>query len=386
MSLIVACMAQDELVLTRASNVLGLRLLKALPSSRDDNIVLSPYGVFNAIGMIYAGARHSTQQELFQGIGFHEYRFRYRRALEAFASRTRRLETPQFNSTLDVANGVAIQQTLPLLKSYENLLERSFGADVHKVDFSGAAVDVINDWVRNKTRDAEGLFRTPFTKDMQLVLLNTIGFKGYWDTKFDKKLTTKRPFFNGGETLVQVDTMTGKLFAGHKSLRFFHADVIELPYYGADYSMVLLLPKRKDGIEELKEEINSEVIGALGKGLKRREVTVFLPRFKLEAEYSLKKQLRSLGIERIFEEDADLSRITSADELRVSELVHKAVVLVNEDGGEAAAATGVAVARRSLYEPHRPEPTVFRFEHPFLFFIRNTQTGDILFAGQVNRL
>ncbi|CAN7951458.1 unnamed protein product, partial [Ixodes pacificus] len=212
-------------------------------------------------------------------------------------------------------------------------------------------------------------------------LLNAIYFKGEWGTAFDKEHTEKRQFFNGGVTPVEVDTMRLEARIKYRFFDDLQVEVVELPYRGLDYTMAILLPKENTGVEGLKQNLTIDRFQNYLSDLRERKITVLLPKFKLETKYSLKAPLQSLGIKQIFEPGADLSGIND-ESLRVSAVEHKAVVEVNEEGTVAAAATGVVIVPYSL----GPEPVVFRVDHPFLFFIRNTRTDDIFFVGQVNKL
>ncbi|CAN7936923.1 unnamed protein product [Ixodes hexagonus] len=382
--LLVVCQAQEADKLTFANNHFGFRLLVALPSSAQENVFFSPYSVSTAMGMAYAGARGGTQRELFQSLGYSAAGLADNQVLGAYAQHTGRLVSTPSNATLDIANAAAIHDKLSLVEAYERTLTQSFGAKLQKVDFVSAgqaAIDHINGWVKQKTHGKiEKLFEEPLESDTRLVLLNAIYFKGAWNTEFKKSHTAKRTFYNGGVTPKEVDTMNGNLEIGYSLFRDLQLEVADLPYRGRDYSMTILLPTQRDGVEAIKRNLTLESFRSLVSGLRPLKVNVSLPKFKLETEYSLKKPLQTLGITHIFS-DADLSGINNSRDLYVSKVVHKAVVEVNEEGSEAAAVTGVVTVTRTSGRSR-----VFKADHPFLFFIRNTLTNDILFAGQVNNL
>ncbi|XP_040066713.2 intracellular coagulation inhibitor 1 [Ixodes scapularis] len=385
MSLLTICWGLHEDRLTLANNRFATSLLHGLPTSTETNIFFSPYSISVALGMAFAGARGETREDLFQGFGYARSDIEDDAVLEAYASHRTRLRSLRSNSTLDEAIGAAIHERISLLSSYENVLNNSFGADLLKVDFINggqAAVDVINGWVHGKTRGKINLlFGEPLETITQLVLLNAVYFKGTWDMVFDQRLTTKKPFMNACSTPTEVDTMRGEVYVRHKSFPLLGVDIAEIPYRGMDYSMTILLPTRIDGAEALKRNITEHLLQDLLKQLVEQQVTVYLPKFKLETEYLLKDHLKKLGINRIFGSGADISGITHDANLVVSDVVHKTVLEVHEAGTEAAGATGVIIVAESLVES-----VEFRVDHPFIFFIRNTQTKDILFVGQVNHL
>ncbi|CAN7936932.1 unnamed protein product [Ixodes hexagonus] len=281
LSLLVACRAQKD-QLTVANNQFGLRLLKVLPNSSSGNVFFSPYSVSTAMGMALTGARGETRHELSQGLGYAGHGLSESDVLASYALHTQRQRSSESNSTVAVANAAAVHERLTLLSTYEDQLAGSFNAELLKVDFENdgqAAVDAINDWVKLKTHEKiPSLFDDPLESSTRLVLVNAIHFKGTWNTKFEKSKTHKRTFLNGGATPTQVDTMTGPIPVRHQSFESLGFDVAELPYHGGDYSMVILLPKRNDGVEVLKQNLTQDLVKDLARQLEERVVVVHLPK------------------------------------------------------------------------------------------------------------
>ncbi|KAG0425645.1 hypothetical protein HPB47_027198 [Ixodes persulcatus] len=341
MSLLVTCWSLKEEQLTLANNRLGLQLLKALPSSTQENLFFSPYSVSSVMGMAFAGARGDTRHELSQGLGYATAGFQDSDILDAYALHTHRLRSLESNSTLEVANAAAVHERFALQSAYELQLAGSFTAMLLKVNFENGgrdAVDTINRWVKLRTHEKiPRLFNAPLESSTRLVLLSAIYFKGKWEKEFEKNDTEKRTFLNGGTIPTQVDTMTGLVPVRHQSFESLGVDMAELPYQGGDYSMVILLPKQNDGVEVFKQNLTDVLIKDMASQLVDRQVRVFLPRFKLETEYSLRNPLENLGIRRIFGPDADLSGITEDNDIQVSAVVHKAFVKSTFDVANAAA-------------------------------------------------
>uniref|UniRef100_A0A131YJ16 Serpin B n=1 Tax=Rhipicephalus appendiculatus TaxID=34631 RepID=A0A131YJ16_RHIAP len=176
--------------------------------------------------------------------------------------------------------------------------------------------------------------------------------------------------------------MQGVVKAGYVYVRDLAATMLELPYNGLDYSMVIALPQNGSSVEVLKRQLNGTVIVASRQKLREARIKLHLPRFKLEQKYDLKKVLPKLGIKRMFNAgEADLSRINGDKSLFVDQVMHEAVVEVNEEGSEAAAVTGVTINTRTITGPHE-----IHVDRPFLFFIDNKRTGNVLFVGQVNKI
>ncbi|CAN8033030.1 unnamed protein product [Ixodes persulcatus] len=370
----------------RANNRFAVDLIRGLPSSPEKNVFFSPYSISTAMGMVFAGAKGETLKNLYDGFGYLRSGLKEDWVLQAYADHAEQLQVGQSQSTFDVANAAAIHERLSLLSAYESTLDSTFHAQLLKVDFVNggqAAMDEINRWVKQKTHDKiDKLFDDPLDPDTRLVLLNAIFFKGVWSTKFDESATTKKQFLNGGTTPTQVDTMTKSIRIGYKSFPTIRLEVAELPYAGGNYSMFILLPRGNEGIEGFKHNLTENYLQDIIGHVEPRKVTVSLPKFKLEAEYSLKDNLKNVGINEMFSAQADLSGITSDADLTVSDVVHEAVVEVIEEGTEAAAASGVVTVNRLS----GVSSLEFNVNQPFLFFIRNTQTQDLLFAGQLNHL
>jgi serpin B len=171
----------------------------------------------------------------------------------------------------------------------------------------------------------------------------------------------------------------------HQTKHFGYFDggefqALELPYQGDRLSMVVLLPKVKDGLAALEASLSADKVAEWVSKLNRREVRVALPRFKTTAEFSLAQVLAAMGMQDAFDASrADFSGMTGAKDLFISAVVHKAFVDTNEEGTEAAAATAVVMTLSAMPEP----PPEFRADHPFLFLIRDTKTGAILFLGRI---
>lgn len=381
--LLAVCAAQEDHKVTEANNQFAFRLLQKIPASSEVNLFFSPYSVSTALAMTYVGARDETQHELHESLGYSSAGLTPDNVPSAHAQHTHLLRQPS-NSTVRVANAAVIEREYSVLGDYIGLLSQSFNADLWKVDFAEPeSRSKINDWVKNETNGKiEDLLTGPLPPNTKLVLLNAIYFKGVWETPFHVQATSREPFYNRGITRVEVDTMREEVDAGYAHDDATNADVADLPYVGSDYSMTIVLPRERSGADALRQSLSWRDFQRLLSGLRHRTLNVALPKFKLEGSYKLKQPLSQLGVVKLFQEgQADLSGISSSGHLFVEDVIHKAVVEVNEQGSEAAGATAVLVVAESL----RPT-TPFIVNHPFLFFIRNTKTGDVLFAGQVNHL
>jgi serpin B len=342
------------------------------------NLFFSPYSIATALAMTYAGARGRTAVQMAQALRFHLEPPQLHAAfahLEATLSRIGNRGQVQLN----VANALYPQQGYPFLPDYLALVEAFYGARITAVDYRDAAAahEFINNWVAEKTaQKIPNLIPSGLLNDLTtLVLVNAIYFKGNWASQFSRRRTADAPFWLGAAQSVQTPLMQQTATFAYGEAQ--DVQMISLPYVGDDLSMLLLLPKERDGLAALEESLNAANLARWADGLRPRKVELFLPRFKTTFLFRLDNTLQAMGMTDAFG-PADFSGMTDARGLFIGAVIHKAFVEVNEEGTEAAAATAVVMSR-SIPTP-RP---VFRADHPFLFMIRENSTGAVLFLGRV---
>jgi serpin B len=209
-------------------------------------------------------------------------------------------------------------------------------------------------------------------------LTNAIYFTGNWARQFKESRTKDAPFTlaDGNEIQAPMMNQTGQF--GYMETETFQA--LELPYVDDELSMIILLPKAHDGLGELEKTLTAENLSQWLTKLFRREVIVSIPKFKATSQFSLASVLASMGMKDAFTQDADFSGMDGKKDLFISAVIHKAYVDVNEEGTEAAAATGVTMKLTSMGPTETP---VFRADHPFLFLIRDNHSASILFIGRL---
>ncbi|KAH9375896.1 hypothetical protein HPB48_012536 [Haemaphysalis longicornis] len=272
--------AQTGLV-HEASDILGRRLLPVISRKKLPNVLYSPYSLSSLMGMVYAGARGDTKKELFRTLGYKEARVPEDKVLESHKAHNERL-LQITNSTVSSANAAALTKGFQILPAYRTSLKESFGAELFAVDFvkeGKEAVRTINDWVGTHTKGLiPELFDKPLPPDTQMVVLNAVYFKGLWVTEFNKSETKRLPFYNDGRQATQVDTMTGQFRASYGRFDDLGCDILDLPYKIADYSMTILLPRRRDGIASLRSLPMDSFRQALKKLKKNTEVEIRLPK------------------------------------------------------------------------------------------------------------
>lgn len=350
--------------------------------SIEGNLFFSPYSISTALAMTYAGARGNTEAQMARVLHFDLDHLTQEALHSAFAALEEHMAQIQGKGdvALHVANSLWPQAGYAFLAAFIDLCRRCYGVTITSVDYAAdteGARQQINAWVEEKTRDKiKELLKPPHvTPWTTLILVNAIYFKGNWAKQFDKKETDDGAFYLATGDPVSVPMMSQKARFGYQETE--DLQVLELPYAGGDLSMLVLLPQARDGLPALETALTAENLALWTQYLERVTVQVALPRFKLSGEFDLGETLQAMGMVDAFGA-ADFSGMTGQRDLFISEVVHKAFVEVNEEGTEAAAATAVLM-KRSI-----PPPTpVFRADHPFLFLIRENNTGSVLFLGRV---
>jgi serpin B len=375
-----AAIDPNQQTVVAGNNKFALELYGKL-EDQQGNLFLSPYSISTALAMTSAGARGQTEKQMAEALCFPP--MKNEQFHKSFGEIIRQLNASgeKGGYELVVANALWGQKDYKFLPEFLTLVRENYVGDLRQVDFAAqteAARKTINAWVEGKTKDKIKELIKPGTLDSmtRLVLTNAIYFKGKWAIPFKPEQTKDTPFtLLGGEKVnVPMMNQTGKF--GYMEANDIW--VLEMPYVNNDLSMVILLPKKLDGIKELEKELVSDnLAGWLGK-IHKREVQVFFPRFKMTSEFELARVLGAMGMPDAFSGKADFSGMTGNRDLFISAVVHKAYVDVNEEGTEAAAATGVTMKLTSIGAP----PVVFRADHPFIFLIRDNLTGSILFMGR----
>lgn len=289
------------------------------------------------------------------------------------------------NVTLESANTLWVDKKFPILGRFQTTVQEKYSAEIRPADFAGqpdAERATINRWVEKKTRDKikNLLASGSVTSDTRMILVNAIYFKGKWLHEFEKESTTDELFWMTPDISTNAPMMTMKTERfGYMENESFQC--LELPYQSEEISMLIVLPKEKADLTRIEEGLSANAIASWIDALREDEVKVYLPRFKVESQFdSMTKPLAELGMMDAFNPLlADFSRI-STERLYISDVVHKAFVQVDEEGTEAAAATGVIMRMTSA----PLSPKVFRADHPFLFLIRHNASGTILFIGRVS--
>jgi len=283
---------------------------------------------------------------------------------------------------LNIVNAIWGQTGYKFLREFLDVLAENYGAGLRLLDFVKAPEEsriTINDWVSDQTegRIEDLIPQGEIDALTRLVLANAIYFNAAWLNPFEEERTQDGPFYllDGGQVTVPMMRQT-ELF-GYAEGEGYQA--VELPYDGSELSMVILLP-RPGEFEAFEGSLNAARADAVLKELAHKQVALTLPKFEFESGFRLVEALAAMGMPVAFSDDADFSGMTGNLDLFISAVIHKAFVSVDEAGTEAAAATAVVMEMKAA----RPtEPVEVTVDRPFVFLIRDIQSGAILFVGRV---
>ena len=345
-----------------------------------ENLFYSPHSISVALTMTYAGARARTEEQMAAVMHYTLAQAQLHAAFNALdvalSSRAAGDDSEAFR--LHIINSIWGQQGVAFLDAFLDTLAENYGAGLRLVDFaqSEAARQLINAWVSDETEERipELLPERSVDAETALVLANAVYFKAAWLFPFPEASTADGPFrlLDGGEVSVPMMSQVAQLgYAQAPGVQ-----VIELPYAGEELSMVILLPEEGQ-FERIAQSLDAQQAAAWLGGLQRQSVALTMPKFTFDAGFELREALMALGMVDAFG-DADFSGMDGSKELFIDQVYHKAFVAVDEAGTEASAATAVVMGRKAV-----PVDQTVTVDRPFVFLIRDVETGAILFLGHV---
>ncbi len=351
--------------------------------SHPGNLFFSPYSISTALAMTYGGARGETEKQMSQVLHFGAAQGEVHSAFSELQRQLGEAEKQQ-GIQLNAANALWAQTGHPFLPTFLKTAKDEYQANINQADFKTGAEGArrqINGWVTEQTKDKIQDILPPGSLDAatRLVLANAIYFKGLWAEPYEKGATSPQTFHRSASSLARVPLMHH--FDNVRYMEESDYQAVELPYKGGELSMVIILPRQIEGCSALENRLNPGLIARLIGRMKKQRVEIFLPRFKLESSLDLSATLAGMGMSSAFGPQADFSGMDGTKLLFISGVFHKAWGEVNEEGTEAAASTVVGVAASAVMKPP-PPPPVFRADHPFIFFIRDTRSGSVLFLGR----
>lgn len=360
-------------------NGFGLDFLRLLTEGApNENVVFSPLSIELAFGMAEVGARGETAEQIAEVLGFPSSGAGLH---TAFGKLSQEL-SDSGKSTVRLANRMYPRIDFQLVEEFVKTLDAAYGAPVERLDFRGdkeASRRRINDWVAERTegRIKELLDRDFIKPDTVLVLVNALYLEAKWSQPFGKETTQPAPF-----TLLDGSGIEAPLMHNPElHTRFLNSSAlqaVEIPYGEGELSMLVLVPA-EGAFAEFERELDTAELAGIDGRMTEGIVDLALPRWKARFKVDLIDSLKQLGLTIPFEyRAADFSGLSPTDTY-IDEAVHAADIEVDEKGTVAAAATALGFREVAATTPD----AAIQIDRPFLYLIRDTETGTVMFAGRV---
>jgi serine protease inhibitor len=349
--------------------------------SEEDNIMISPLSVSYALGMTYNGAAETTLQAFndvlhFGDLSAQEVNESYKDLMDQLVQLDDQVE-------FSIANSIWYRQGFQVLAEFIQTNKDYFDAAVKEIDFGDPhSVDVINQWIEDKTNNKIKDMLDFIPVDAVTYLINAIYFNAQWKYEFEKEDSYQGDFKLSDGSLHQADYMSVSGNFVYTSNEDFTA--VELPYGDSTFSMVVMLPSAEKELSDLIAELDVAHWDSWFDNSSYTGVQVDLPKFKYEFKELLNEALTDLGLGVAFSEfEADFTRINPGGDLYISRVIHQTFIDVQEEGTEAAAATIVEISFNS--SAGGGSPIYFKADKPFLYLIKENSSGAIVFIGKVGK-
>jgi len=378
----------DLKTLSGDNNAFALDLYHALPDKTPQNLVFAPYSISQALAMTFAGANGKTASQMAQVLHFTLTPQRLHpafNALDLSLQKTASSDNPdQFQ--LKIANSLWGQTGYPFLSDFLDLLAENYGAGMHLTDYSNAPEPsrlAINQWVSEQTNNKikDLLAQGVITPDTRLTLVNAIYFNAHWVYPFEHNETHLADFthLDGSKTQVPFMSPANKLDLQYT--RGTNYQAVELPYKGDEVAMTLIVPN-EGHFYDVQSSISAAWLNDCWAQMKSQQVNLGMPKFKFETSLGLSEVLGGMGMQdAVNRSAADFSGMDGRHDLYIGAVVHKALIALDEDGTEAAAATAVIMKPEAALPRANVVPLII--DRPFFFIIHDTHNQSILFMGQV---
>jgi serine protease inhibitor len=363
------------------TNDFAIGFLKTLQQTQpaNENVFVSPLSLHMALGMLLNGAENETAQEILktlkmEGISMDDLN-------KAYKTLTDELPKADSKVQLGLANSVWYKNGFPVENAFQDLLKKTFNAEITGLEFNDAAKNKINQWASDKTNGKIKKVLDQISPDEVMFLLNALYFKGDWATKFDATATADTPFKLESGADKNVKMMYSK--SDYKIADGEKYKAVQLPYANGQFNMTLLIPKGDNTVGNMISELTPADWADLQTNrLKKSGAKVGLPRFTLDYSVQLKNTLKAMGINKAFVSNAQFDGISKAKPLFVSFVKQDAYLGIDEAGTEAAAVTTIGMVLTSVgSEPSVPE---FICNRPFALVISENTSNTILFMGRIH--
>lgn len=364
---------------SESTNKFAFSLHKALPNK--GNLVFSPWSVAFSLGMVLLGAGGGTLQEMMKVMSLDKLdpesvHYGFKQLREHVLRYNQDYEMNMFSTIL-------IEESFRVSPVYKLKLQRYYDAHIHDASFAGLG-DLVLDWINSWTSLKTGgrirnIMSNPPDPDTVMLILNANYFKGVWEETFDRNKTRPSPFSNEDGQSTYVDTMYAtrnmSIYTGYD----LAVDAVDVPMKG-DISFMFIMPESPRDFDLLQRNLSTEFLRTLLGDMSENPVELGVPKFMASSKYDLAAPLEAMGMKSLFSfRDADLSGISRNGEIAIQEVIHKAALDVDEEGATATSVTIISIVSRI-------KALKLHFNRPFLFLIRDTKSGLILFMGRVSNL
>ena len=335
---------------------------------KGENVVVSPYSAGVALSMLAEGAEGETRAE-------------FDNALNGCIFKAEDLGN---NDTITVksSNSVWVDNDFSIRNSYVNLLEKDFDAFIDALSFADpATVKAINDWCAENTNGKIDEIIDRLDPSAVMVLVNALYFNAPWEDEFSPSLT-KEADFHGVTKNSKVQMMNRS--ARMNYAEYYGCQMVELPYAGGRYSMIVILPPAGMDADAMMQYVGESIYDMAMGMFQPRQVRFKMPKAKIETSLILNQALKNMGIKSAFTTAADFKGIAAMGPLVLDQVKQKCYIDISEKGTEAAAVTSAQIRLTSA----RPEaePVEMTVDRPYLFIITDKANGNILFAGKIVNL
>lgn len=364
-----------------SNSVFAIELYDQLYLHEDANICISPYGLTNAMAMLYLGARDATK---FQMARILHLPLDQKKYFEALQTLNRELLQPNNTTILNIYNHLWVHSNYPIEQNYILSVSNN-EKNITPLEFStnrSAAVKQVNNWVADASEGKiiDFLNSGDISAATKLLMTNVVYFKGSFLRPFIKE-NTQNALFSDGTDEKNVEMMHQK--GEFNFLQDQNFAMIELPYSGKELELALfiILPDDKHGLKDLQKDLSTSFIFDAQNRMQPKNVEIFLPKFSFNYRVSIDELLKKLGLRLPFNQSANFSGINGKTDLYVNKILQQTFINLDENGTEATSATAVVMQPKAAIK----EYATFRADHPFLFFIQDKKTSTILFIGRFQK-
>ncbi|KAK6967364.1 serpin B4 [Biomphalaria glabrata] len=375
---------QEQLSLSAASSSFSQNLYQKL-SAKESTIVYSPFSIHLALTMMLLGAREDTATEMETTLGISSLGDSVHTVYKELIQQL----TYVNRIKIHIGNSLYVSSDYQIYPKFIEDTTNDYSAKTSSIDFSanGGAETLINDYIAAQTENRIQHFLQPETqsRDTILVLVNTVLFRGAWQNVFSRSSTKKQDFKQASGAVIQVNMMhnTEKIIRFKRDVAL-GVDVVVLPFQGKRFCLYIVLPHKLDGITDLEYLLaQPSKVEGLFSGLSLHLVDLAIPKFRTETALTLKTPLQEMGMVKAFSRlEANFTGLSHNAQVHIGQVLHRAVIDLQEMGNMASTTSFVVVAAEGKDQLYKPKTASFIADHPFVYFLRDNVTGQILIQGK----